>query len=212
MVDAKKLATVIMEGRSAEAVEIALQLLQAGLPVEAVIELGLTNALRSLDRKCTNDEFDLLEILLAGRAVMSVMNALQAHGHLKMKQAQQDTIVLGTIQGDIHDLGKNVVKIIFTAASFRVIDLGTDVPPQTFVTVAQQERASWIGVSTLISTTFRTIREIKPLAQKLGLEGTRVIAGGGAVQQCRPEDLNVDFIAGDVFTALRLCTAKGAKP
>ncbi|QGP91032.1 Glutamate mutase sigma subunit [Neomoorella glycerini] len=211
MVDAKKLATVIMEGRSTEAVEIAFQLLQDGLPIEIVIELGLTYALRSLDMKCTNDEFNLLEILLAGRAVMSVMNALQARGYLNMKQVQQDTIVLGTIQGDIHDLGKNIVKIIFTAAGFRVIDLGTDVPPQTFVTVAQQEQASWIGVSTLICTTFHTVREIKPLAQKLGLKDVKVIAGGGAVQQCCPEDLNVDLIAGDVFTALRLCTAKGVK-
>lgn len=206
----EKLATAIMEGRSAEAVEIALGLLQAGLPVEAVIELGLTRALRSLDAKCTNDEFNLLEILLAGRAAMSVMDALQARGHLNMKQVHQDTIVLGTIQGDIHDLGKNIVKMIFTAAGFRVIDLGVDVPPQAFVDAAWREKASWIGVSSLISTTISAIREIKPRAQEIGLN-VKVIAGGGAIQQCCPEDLNVDIIAEDVFAALRRCTVREVK-
>ncbi len=201
----RELADAILEGDGNRAVDIASDLIDKGISIEYLIHYGLSDALRSLDTKCTTEEFNLLEIMLAGRAVMKVMDEVVVTSleiSISNKAPLGKTLVLGTIQGDIHELGKHVVRTVFMANGFRVIDLGKDVPPHSFVSTAQREGADFIGVSSLITLTYPEVRKIRTLLCDMGMEGVKVMAGGAALQQATPDDLNVDFVARDVFDGL----------
>ncbi len=207
-----KLTQAIIAGESKKSVDLAEKLLKGGLPVEKLIDDGVTAELRSLDAKCTNEEFNLLEIMLAGRAMMAVMDDVVARylpKSSRMNHESEKTIVLGTIKGDIHDLGKHVIKMLLRANDFRVIDIGKDVNPEDFVKAAIMEGAGYIGVSSLITVTIPYIREIKDILSREGLMDIKVIAGGAAIQQTRPKDLNVDYVAKDAFDTLHYL--EGAK-
>lgn len=200
-----KLIQAIVTGETQISVKLSEKLINNVLSIERLINEGLTAALRSLDTKCTNEEFNLLEIMLAGRAMMAVMDEVVAK-HLprssKVQTLPERTIVIGTIKGDIHELGKHVVEMLLKANGFRVIDLGKDVHPANFVKAAIMEGAGYIGVSSLITLTIPYIREIKEILYREGIVDIKVIAGGAAIQQVYTKDLNVDYIARDAFDAL----------
>lgn len=207
-----KLIQAVVNGEVQISIDIAERLIKNGVTIEKLIHEGLTAALRSLDAKCTNEEFNLLEIMLAGRAMMAVVDKVVARYlpfSSEIVPAPEKTIVLGTIKGDIHELGKHVVKMLLKANGFRVIDLGKDIPPVSFVKAAVIEGAGYIGVSSLITLTIPYIREIKDILCKEGFLYIKVIAGGAAIQQARPEDLNVDYIAKDAFDAIHYLNAGG---
>jgi methylmalonyl-CoA mutase cobalamin-binding domain/chain len=206
------LIQAVVQGEAQKAVELAKALLERGYAVQKLICKGLTAALRSLDSKCTNEEFNLLEIMLAGRAMMAVMDNVVAHYTHKPCLTGPDpgkTIIIGTIKGDIHELGKHVVKMVLKAEGFRVIDVGKDISPADFVKAAMLEGAGYIGVSSLITLTIPHIREIREVLYKEGLGDIKVIAGGAALQQTCAADLNVDFVARDAFDVLRYIGNKG---
>lgn len=208
-VTTQDLVRAIAEGDNMEAVTVAQDLLDQGMELETVVEEGLTRALESLDYKCGNDQFSLLEILLAGRAMMDVMEQVVSQ-HFDFSNLQKDkrVFVMGTIQGDIHDLGKNIVSLMLKVGGFLVIDLGKDVPPQDFVTAAAREQAQYIGISSLITTTVPYVKEVKRLAEAQGLQ-VKVVAGGAALRQAEPQHLNVDFVAKNVFHLLRYLKEEG---
>ncbi|GAB4410245.1 MAG: cobalamin-dependent protein [Thermodesulfovibrionales bacterium] len=196
----------MINGEAEQAIEVSGRLLRDGLSIESLIDHGLTAALRALDVKCTNEEFNLLEIMLAGRAMMAVMDEVVSpylHQFSKATGNPDKTIVIGTIKGDIHDLGKHVVKMLLMARGFRVIDIGRDADPVDFVRMAILEGARYIGVSSLLTINIPYIREIKEILKREGFDWIKVIAGGAAIQQTDPEDMNVDYIAGDAFDAIR---------
>jgi methylmalonyl-CoA mutase cobalamin-binding domain/chain len=202
----KDLAEAIAEGNNLDAVNIAQKLLENGIGLETVVDAGLTKALESLDYKCGTDQFSLLEILLAGRAMMDVMEQVigkHYQGANLISNKQQQTVVLGTIKGDIHDLGKNIVGLMLKVSGYKVVDLGKDVAPSQFIEAAVQEQAQYIGVSSLITTTVANVKEVKKLALEQGLTNIKVLAGGAALRQASPEQINVDFVAKNVFDLLR---------
>lgn len=211
-VEINKLIQAIVNGDTRRSVELSEKFLNAGLPVEKIIHEGLTAALRSLDSKCTNEEFNLLEIMLAGRSMMAVMDKVVAkylpHSP-ETEPAPDKTIVLGTIKGDIHELGKHVVKMLLRANGLRVIDIGKDVHPVRFVETAIMEGAGFIGVSSLITLTIPYIREIRGVLYKEALADIKVIAGGAAIQQAQATDLNVDYIARDAFDVMHYLESIG---
>jgi methylmalonyl-CoA mutase cobalamin-binding domain/chain len=196
----------VVNGEAQRAVNLAEDLLSGGLSIEGLIHDGLTAALRSLNKKCTNEEFNLLEIMLAGRAMMAVMDNVVARYLPPASKAVHEpskTIILGTIEGDIHDLGKHVVKMLLKADGYRVIDIGKDVRPADFVKTAIKEGAGYIGVSSLLTSTIPNIREIRKILDREGGGEIKVIAGGAAVQQTCTEDINVDHVANNAFDILQ---------
>ena len=208
------LTRAIVNGDSKKAVAGAQALIAQGLSVRQIIQVGLTQALESLGVKCTTEEFNLLEIMLAGRAMMDVMDLVV------VKQIQQEPgdpletgacVILGVIKGDVHDLGKHIVYILLKMAGFRVIDLGKDVDPGDFVEAAAREGARYIGVSGLITTSVPFVKEIRDLAGARGLKGIEVAAGGAALQQANPHDLNVDRVFKDAFDFLYYLKDREAK-
>lgn len=201
-----RLIDAVTHGELRRSVECAEGLLSEGVPVDVLVREGLTAALRLLDPKCTNEEFNLLDILLAGRALMGVLDEVLGFylpSAPLVDSAPERTIVVGTIRGDMHEFGKHIVRMLFRASGYRVIDLGKDVAPHEFVKEAVIEDAGYIGVSSLITLTIPSIREIRSILAKVDLHTIKVIAGGPAIQQATARELNVDFVAKDPFEALR---------
>lgn len=200
--DLDALVQAVIQGKHRDAVAQAESLLAAGTDLYNIVEHGLSPALKALDVKCTSDEFNLLEIMLAGRAMMEVMDKVVAkHLDYKRPLKQKGTIILGTIKGDIHELGKHVVRIILSCAGYKVIDLGQDVEPGQFVEAAAEAKADYIFISGLISVIVPHVREVRASLKERSLT-IPVVAGGAALQQMTAEDLNVDYVAKDAFDGL----------
>ncbi|CAA7600058.1 Cobalamin (vitamin B12)-binding domain protein [Acididesulfobacillus acetoxydans] len=202
--DFEPLIAAVMAGKREEAVNESAKLLETGATPEQIVRDGLTVALALLGPRCTAEDFNLLEILLAGRAMMYVIDKvvqprLQAGTSMF---AAQPGIVVGTIKGDIHDLGRQVLSVILRSATYRVIDLGKDVEPEAFAECCAKEKAQAIGISSLITVTSPTIRRVKEICRARGLGHIPVVAGGAAVRQASAEYLNVDYVARDVFDGL----------
>lgn len=207
--DLDALVQAVIHGRHRDAVAQAESLLTGGTDLYDIVEHGLSPALKALDVKCTADEFNLLEIMLAGRAMMEVMDKVVAKHldhHRPLKQ--KGTIVLGTIKGDIHELGKHVVRIILSCAGYQVIDLGQDVEPGQFIEAAAEAKADYIFISGLISVIVPQVREVRAGLKERSLT-IQVVAGGAALQQMTAEDLNVDYVAKDAFDGLHYVQRKG---
>jgi len=205
----ERIRQAIIAGENQEAVAIAEALISKGIRPEEIIIDGVTKAMEYLNQKCTIQEFCLLELMLAGRAAMDVIDFLYSEGMTK-DEISHDTglyprkkIILGTIKGDIHELGKNIVSMVLKSYGYQVIDMGKDVNPEDLVMAAITEQADIIGISSLLTTTLLHVRDVKRIAADKGLHAVKIIAGGAALQQSSAEFLNVDYVADTVFDGLQ---------
>jgi methanogenic corrinoid protein MtbC1 len=153
-----------------------------------------------LDAKCTVEQFNLLEIMLSGRAVMGVIKEL--YPPMEPPPRTKATVVAGTLEGDVHDLGKNVLKSVLTASRYRVVDCGKDCPVEKMIDAAEREAAIVVSVSGLITAVIPQVRILRRRMAERGLGHIKVMAGGAALKQASPESLNVDFVGDTVFDGL----------
>lgn len=198
--DFQTMVGALLAGDHATALAEALRLREAGVSPENIVTDGLEVAMGRLDDKCTVEEFNLLEIMLVGRAVSVVVQALYPEG---IPPAQgRATFIIATLEGDVHDLGKNIVKMVLIGKGFRVVDLGRDCPVEAVVDAAERERADAVLVSGLISSIVPQVRRVRTALQARGL-GVPVVAGGAALKQLGKDDLNVDYVAETAFDGAR---------
>ncbi len=209
-----QLARLVEAGENTKAVTEADRLISLGIPVKKIIQDGLIAALQSLKDKCTEENFQLLDVLLASRAMIEVIDQVIARELEERMDSIADTyekkhqdriktktLVIGTIQGDVHDLGKHLVATLARVSGLRVINLGKDVPPEAFIDATIRENADIIGVSSLMTVCLPTINEIRTLAQRRAINPV-IVAGGAAVQQVEDGYLDVDYVAFDAFDGL----------
>ena len=194
------LVKALLDGDRAQAVAEARRLRDAGVGPGRIVTQGIEAAMAQLDAKCTVDQFNLLEIMLCGRAVMEVMKELYPPGGPPPQT--KGTVVIGTLEGDVHDLGKNIVKTILTATGYRVVDCGRDCPLERLIDAAEQESALIVGVSGLITTVIPQARQVRSRMNERGLGHIKVMAGGAALKQASADSLNVDFVAQTAFDGL----------
>ena len=195
------LIAAILDGACAEAVSLAEQFLSRGVSSEQIVIHGVDAAMSTLDAKCTLEEFNLLEIMLAGRAVMEVVKFLNPAG-MAMAGAK-GTVVIATLEGDVHDLGKNILKMVLIGKGYHVLDCGKDCPLQRLIEVTKKEHPLAIGISGLITPVIPLVRQVKAQLIFRGLDRVKIIAGGGALKQSSSSGLNVDFVAETAFDSLR---------
>ena len=142
----------------------------------------------------------MLEIMLAGRAVMGVMNVLYPPNENRVYN--KGKVVLATLEGDVHDLGKNILKMILETNGYEVIDCGKDCPVDKLVNVVQEEKPIAVGLSGLITTVIPKVMMVKSRLMERGCEEVRVMGGGAALKQSTAERLNLDFLAQTAFDSL----------
>lgn len=208
-----ELSQLVQQGQNREAVAYTEKLLDDSYSVSDIVK-ALSDGLAVLRNKCTIENFQLLDVLLASRAMVEVVDECIAR---KFERAMDDmadiyedkahprqrkTLVIGTIQGDVHDLGKHVVATLCRFNEFKVINLGKDVPAEAFVESAIKENANFVGVSSLMTVCLSEIKEIKPALVGKGYGHVKVVGGGAAVQQSSAESLCLDYKADDAFDGL----------
>jgi 5-methyltetrahydrofolate--homocysteine methyltransferase len=191
------LVDALLVGDHKLAAAVAQHLIEQGCSREQVVTDGLEHAMGLLDDKCTVESFNLLEIMLVGRAVSAVVRVLYPDGYAPTEG--RATFVIATLEGDVHDLGKNIVRMVLAGKGFRVVDLGRDCPVDDLVGAAQREGAAAVLVSGLISPVVSQVRKLRPALRACGLAHVPVVAGGAALKQLRPEALDVDYVAENAF-------------
>jgi methanogenic corrinoid protein MtbC1 len=200
-VETQNLKAAILEGDCARSVALAGHLSDSGVSAEHIVIHGIEAAMLALDDKCTLEHFNLLEIMLAGRAVMEVMKSLYPAGI--PTDSPKGKVIVASLEGDVHDLGKNILKMVLTGKGYYVVDCGKDCPLQRLLDVAEEEKPIAVGISGLITPVIPLVRQVKDMMARRGLSRIKILAGGAALKQSSAEKLNVDFVAESAFDSAR---------
>ena len=164
----------------------------------------LRQTLEAVGEKYEQGEFFLSELIMTGYLASEVANLLKPH-LLKGQRTALGTVVMGTVKGDVHDIGKNIVVMMLDAAGFEVIDLGVDVPTERFVEVVQNMKPDVLGISALLTSTIDRVKEIVDALETNGLrDQVKVIAGGRPITRAFIEEIGADGYAEDSVKAIRL--------
>lgn len=192
--------SILLDGDVERAIGEAKKLRRQGVSAENILTHGIERAMMELDAKCTVDEFNLLEIMLCGRAAMGVIQELFSLEELSVNT--KGVVTLATLEGDVHDLGKNIVKTILMGMGYRVVDCGKNCPLKKLADTAEEQGAFAVGVSGLISTIIPEVRKVREELRRREMEYIPIIAGGAVLKQSNPEKLNVDYLAQNAFDGL----------
>jgi len=164
----------------------------------------LRQTLEAVGDKYEQGEFFLSELIMTGYLASEVANLLKPH-LLKAQRTALGTIVMGTVKGDVHDIGKNIVIMMLDAAGFEVIDLGVDVPTERFVEAVQTMKPDVLGISALLTSTIDRVKEVVDALETNGLrDKVKVIAGGRPITRAFIEEIGADGYAEDSVKAIRL--------
>ena len=199
----KRLAEAVVSLKLKEAEAAAKEALEAGVdPVEAV-RRGLSEGMRIVGEKFNSMEYFIPEVLLAADAYRAGLNVLKEKFSREALGRFMATIVIGTIYGDIHSIGKDVAIPVFQAAGFNVVDLGVDVSPERFVEAVKEYRAEVVGIGTYMSETFFHTPSVIEALKKAGLrDKVKVICGGPAVDPRTARRLGADDASSDAWEAV----------
>jgi len=198
----RQIADSLERGEDDRVHELTRNALAAGIAAVEVLNEGLIRGMGAVGEKFRARELFLPEVLLAARAMYAGMELLKPR-LIGEEIPSLGTVVLGSVRGDMHDIGKNLVGIMLKGAGFEVIDLGTDVSPERFVDTAVSEKAFAIGMSALLTTTMPVMREVVGLVRERGLSGKiRTIVGGAAVSEGFAREIGADAYAFDAAKAV----------
>ena len=176
MVDAEKFAQALFQGSVEGVKKLTQELLDRGERAENILNQGLVKAMDQVGIKFKNCEIYIPEVLIAARAMhggLGILKPILA----KSNVSSVAKVVLGTVKGDLHDIGKNLVGMMLEGAGFEVVDLGIDVPPEKFIQSAKENGAKIIGMSALLTTTMMQMKTTVGKIKSDGL-GIKALVGG----------------------------------
>lgn len=197
-----RIADGLQKGDDKQVGALTSEALAGGIPAGDVLQKGLIAGMNVVGEQFRLREIFLPDVLLSARAMHAGLELLRP---LLAKEGVplRGKVVLGTIQGDLHDIGKNLVGIMLKGAGFEVIDLGHDVTPEAFVDAAVREGAPLIGMSALLTTTMSRMREVVNLIGTRGLSGQiKTIVGGAPLSPEFAREIGADDYASDGATAV----------
>ncbi|MCI0512706.1 corrinoid protein [candidate division KSB1 bacterium] len=197
----KELSDSIISGKAPKAEELTNQALAQGITPKDILG-GLIFGMNVVGTKFKNNEFYVPEVLIAARAMKAAMKILKP----KLSETGVQPVgkvVVGTVKGDLHDIGKNLVAMMLEGAGFEVIDLGVDVTPEKFVNAAKEKSAGAIGMSALLTTTMLNMKETVKYIEQSNLRGQlKVMIGGAPVTQHYANEIGADGYAPDAASAV----------
>ena len=202
-----ELVDAIADMHDEEAIELARRLLDGGTPPEEVLE-DCRKAMAIVGKLFEDEEYFIPELILAGetlRAISEIVKPRMAGGG---ETAKNGRIVLGTVQGDIHDIGKDIVSFMLDVNGFEVFDLGVDVPPETFVAKVREVRPEIVALSGFLTLSFDAMKETVEALEKADLrDRVKIMIGGGTVDNNVLEYSRADAYGDTAADAVKL--AKG---
>ena len=200
----KILSDYVFEYEDEKIAEVAQNYLNDGYPPLDAIMDGLVDGMKRAGEMFQQEEYFVTDILLCSDAMENALAVLRPH-LLQSENQLNRKVVLGVIEGDTHDIGKNLVKTMLQTEGFEVIDLGRDVPVDDFVDTAVKEEADIIGMSTLMTTTMSNMqRVLKKLEEQNVRDKFKVMVGGGPISQSFADKIHADGYSSDAVEAVKL--------
>ncbi len=194
----------VLKGNAKVAVAEAQAALEAGVPAEDILQQACIPAMTEVGRLFETGEKFVPEMLIAARAMQSTVNLLKPH-LIEADIKKLGKVVIGTVAGDLHDIGKNLVGMMLEGAGFEVIDLGTDVSPEAFVKAVQEHQADMVGLSALLTTTISSMKETIDALKEAGLrQQVKVMVGGAPISQDYANQIGADGYSADAGSAPRV--------
>ncbi|MCK4646294.1 MAG: corrinoid protein [Candidatus Aminicenantes bacterium] len=200
----EEMADEVQKGNS-DSVEVLVEkALSQDMSAEEILHGGLVEGMNAVSEKFKNNEIFIPEVLISAKAMsrgLEILKPLLAEANVISK----GKVVIGTVKGDLHDIGKNIVAMLLQGAGFDVVDLGADVPIEKFVEFVRKERADVVGMSALLTTTMISMKEIIEELRNAGLrENVKVIIGGAPVTESYAAQIQADGYAPDAASAVDL--------
>ena len=178
--------------------------LAASLPAERILKEGLIGAMAEVGRLFEEGDYFVPEMLIAARAMQQGLNLLKPHLAAD-EVVTAGKVVVGTVQGDLHDIGKNLVAMMLEGAGFEIVDLGTDVSPESFVEAVREHQPGIVGMSALLTTTMPSMKQTVEALEEAGLrQMVKVMIGGAPVTDAYAQKISADGFAPDAGSAVRL--------
>lgn len=202
MADLKALAEAVIKGDANGAAQITKQAIAERTPAGSILQQGLVAGMDVIGERFKNNQVYIPEVLIAARAMKAAMAILEPE-LVKAGVKPVGSCVIGTVQGDLHDIGKNLVAMMMKGAGFNVIDLGVDVTSEKFVERAKTTGAQLVGMSTLLTTTMPSMEKTLKAIRVAGLKA-KVMIGGAPVTQGYADKIGADGYAPDAASAVDL--------
>jgi len=200
----EKLAEAVVNMEEEETVKICKQVISENLDAYEAINNGLSAGMDQAGKLFDEEEYFVPELLICSDAMYAGLEVLKPHIKAKDENIKQK-VVIGVVEGDTHDIGKNLVKIMLETAGFDIIDLGRDVAPLTFVEAAKEGKAKIIVISTLMTTTMEGMSEVIELLNKENIrEDFKVMIGGGPISQGYADKIGADGYSVNAAEAVKL--------
>lgn len=204
MADLSSLTELLLDGNTPEVIAVVEQALQDGVDAETIVNQGLIPAMDVVGAKFKTNEIFVPEVMLAARAMqegLKILRPLLAEA----KVEPVGTVVIGTVKGDHHDIGKNLVAMMLEGAGFKVVDLGIDVSPEKFLDGVQTHNAQQVAMSALLTTTMPMMQKTIEHFAAAGLrDRIRFFIGGAPVSQAFADRIGADGYASDASSAVDL--------
>ena len=194
----------LQRGKAKVVKELVQQAINEGLSAKEILEEGLLSGMSIIGEKFKNNEVFVPEVLVAARAMnmgAALLKPLLASDGVE----SQGKVVLGTIKGDLHDIGKNLVKMMMEGKGLEVVDLGTDVAPETFIQTAKEQNCRVICLSTLLAGTMGVMEEVVRAAEAAGIrDRVKIMVGGAPVTEAFCRRIGADAYTPDAATAAEI--------
>lgn len=197
----EEISTLMQQGRAPKVKELVTQAIDEGIGPKQILEEGLLSAMDIVGEKFKNNEVFVPEVLIAARAMNAGVEVLKPY-LVSEGVESKGTVVLGTVKGDLHDIGKNLVKMMMEGKGLNVVDLGVDVSPEQFIQAAQDNNAQIIACSALLTTTMGEMKNVVDTLNEKGLrEKFKVMIGGAPVTQAFCDQIGADSYTEDAASA-----------
>jgi 5-methyltetrahydrofolate--homocysteine methyltransferase len=205
-----EIASNLYDGEDQEVAELVQQALDEGMAPGEILQGGLIAGMDEVGRDFKAGDLFVPEVLIAARAMHAGM------GVLRPLLAESDTpsagrYIIGTVKGDLHDIGKNLVRMMLEGAGFEMIDLGTDVDPQAFVDAVREHQPQFVGMSALLTTTMVQMKTIIDALEEAGLrDSVKIMIGGAPVTDAFSQEVGADAYAADAASAVDVARSLAA--
>ena len=191
----------VIDGDMNQTQKLVQEAIAENIPAEQILKEGLISAMAEVGRLFESGEYFMPEMLIAARAMKSGLTLLRPHLVAAKVQAV-GKVIIGTVQGDVHDIGKNLVGMMLEGAGFEVIDLGVDVPPEKYVQAVREHHPDLLACSALLTTTMLRMKDLILALDEAGLRGqVKVMVGGAPITESYARDIGADLFAPDAASA-----------
>lgn len=201
----EKLSECVVEMEDEDVVDVANEYIESGYPALDGIMEGLVDGMNKASDLYDEEEYFVTDLLLCSDAMYSGIDILKPHLPVEENKGKKIKIVIGVVEGDTHDIGKNLVKIMLDTAGFEMYDLGRDVPLDNFVDKAIEVGASFICMSTLMTTTMDGMRIVIEKLKERGIRNNiKVMIGGSPISQKYANEIGADGYSANAVGAVKL--------